>query len=55
MRLFIHLLFLIKTVSSNVIGIDLGSDSFKVAIVQPGTPLDIGKFHYISNIVFNSN
>jgi hypothetical protein len=27
---------------ANVIGIDFGSDSFKVALVQPGSPLDIG-------------
>jgi hypothetical protein len=27
----------------NVIGIDFGSDTMKVAIVQPGTPLEIGK------------
>ena len=27
--------------AGNVIGIDFGSDSMKVAIVQPGTPLEI--------------
>lgn len=35
----------IASVDSNVIGIDFASDSMKVAIVQPGTPLEIGK-HY---------
>jgi hypothetical protein len=28
---------------ANIIGIDVASDSIKVAIVQPGTPLEIGK------------
>lgn len=42
----IQLLFLVcavvvSVVQSNVIGIDLASDSMKVAIVQPGTPLEI--------------
>ncbi len=32
----------VSVVQSNVIGIDLASDSMKVAIVQPGTPLEIG-------------
>ena len=32
----------LAVISANVIGIDIGSDSFKVAIVQPGSPLDIG-------------
>ena len=27
---------------ANIIGIDFASDSIKVAIVQPGTPLEIG-------------
>jgi hypothetical protein len=35
--------FYFRFVDSNVIGIDFASDSFKVAIVQPGTPLEIGK------------
>lgn len=29
-------------VGGNVIGIDLATDSLKVSIVQPGTPLEIG-------------
>ena len=29
-------------VEANVIGIDFASDALKVAIVQPGTPLEIG-------------
>jgi quinol-cytochrome oxidoreductase complex cytochrome b subunit len=28
---------------ANIVGIDFASDSIKVAIVQPGTPLEIGK------------
>lgn len=28
---------------ANIIGIDFASDSIKVAIVQPGTPMEIGK------------
>ena len=32
--------------NANIIGIDFASDSIKVAIVQPGTPLEIGKFYY---------
>ena len=31
----------IKVVRANVIGIDFGSDSFKVSIIAPGNPLDI--------------
>lgn len=31
----------LSIVSGNVIGIDFASDSIKVAIVQPGTPLEI--------------
>jgi hypothetical protein len=41
----IQILFFFRLASlteSNVIGIDFGSDSFKVSIVQPGSPLDIG-------------
>lgn len=30
-----------KTTYGNVIGLDFGSDAMKVAIVQPGSPLDI--------------
>ena len=30
-------------VSANVIGIDFATDSLKVALIQPGTPLEIGK------------
>jgi hypothetical protein len=40
--IFIIFLGLLEKVSSNVIGIDFGSDSMKVAIVQPGSPLEIG-------------
>lgn len=29
-------------VNGNVIGIDFGSDTMKVAVVQPGTPFEIG-------------
>lgn len=36
------LLSLWKVVESNVIGLDFGSDSLKVALVQPGSPLEIG-------------
>ena len=36
----------LKETHADVIGIDLGSDTFKVAIVQPGSPLDIGFFYY---------
>jgi hypothetical protein len=35
----------VQLVSGNVIGLDFGSDSMKVAIVQPGTPLEIGLWH----------
>lgn len=31
-----------QTATANVIGIDMASDALKVAIVQPGTPLEIG-------------
>ena len=31
-----------SSVKANVIGIDFASDALKVAIVQPGTPLEIG-------------
>ena len=46
MKLLVYLslsivLLVIYTVSGNVIGLDFGSDSMKVAIVQPGTPLEI--------------
>jgi len=34
-------LFVVPIVNGNVIGLDFGSDSMKVAIVQPGTPLEI--------------
>jgi molecular chaperone DnaK (HSP70) len=33
--------FLCKFCDANVIGLDFGSDAMKVAIVQPGSPLDI--------------
>jgi hypoxia up-regulated 1 len=35
------LLGVLQSARSNVIGIDFASDSIKVAIVQPGTPLEI--------------
>jgi hypothetical protein len=34
---------LVRETSANVIGLDVGSDSMKIAIVQPGTPL--GMYH----------
>jgi hypothetical protein len=34
----------LQIVSANVIGLDFGSDSMKVALVQPGTPFEIGTF-----------
>lgn len=37
------LILLVSPVHSNVIGIDFATDALKVAIVQPGTPLEIGK------------
>ena len=33
---------ILASTRANVIGIDFASDAFKVAIVQPGTPLEIG-------------
>jgi len=30
-------------VGGNVLGIDFGSDSMKVAVIQPGKALEIGK------------
>ena len=33
---------LCSATDGNVIGLDFGSDAMKVAIVQPGSPLDIG-------------
>jgi hypoxia up-regulated 1 len=33
--------FLTSLVSASVIGIDFGTDWFKVSIVKPGVPLDI--------------
>lgn len=38
---FLILACLISIVNANVIGIDFGSDTMKVAIVQPGTPLEV--------------
>jgi hypothetical protein len=35
-------LTVVRRVTANVMGLDFGSDSMKVAIVQPGTPLEIG-------------
>lgn len=40
--LFVVASFLIRLTDGNVIGLDFGSDAMKVAIVQPGSPLDIG-------------
>ncbi len=42
------------SVSANVIGIDFASDSVKVALVKPGTPLEIGEFQSLSLIMFKS-
>jgi hypothetical protein len=39
----VALLNFIHNAHANIIGIDFASDSIKVAIVQPGTPLEIGK------------
>jgi hypothetical protein len=39
----VALLNLLGSAHANIIGIDFASDSIKVAIVQPGTPLEIGK------------
>ena len=52
---FIAVLVVISTTfvqqsRGNVIGIDFGSDSMKIAIVQPGTPLEIGTFPVIDSI-----
>ena len=41
LHVLFHDLTIWSTVTANVIGIDFASDSFKVAIVQPGTPLEI--------------
>ena len=38
----IYLSSFVHLVNCNVIGIDFGSDTMKVAIVQPGSPLEIG-------------
>ena len=35
---------LLRVTDGNVIGLDFGSDAMKVAIVQPGSPLDIGEY-----------
>lgn len=35
------LLSLLQSIAGNVIGLDLGSDSMKIGIVQPGSPLEI--------------
>jgi len=35
------LALVLGTVSANVIGLDFGSDAMKVALVQPGSPLEI--------------
>ncbi len=47
MKLFIVLVIafavVLQTVRSTIIGIDLASDALKVAIIQPGKPLEIGK------------
>lgn len=44
----VTLLTFLNNVHANILGIDFASDSIKVAIVQPGTPLEIGehsRFH----------
>ena len=33
-------------VTANVMSVDLGSDSMKIAIVQPGMPMEIGGLIY---------
>ena len=43
MLVVVALMLCMGRVSANVIGIDFASDSVKVAIVQPGTPLEIGR------------
>ena len=35
-------LAVVRRVAAHVMGRDFGSDTMKVAIVQPGTPLEIG-------------
>lgn len=40
--LIVVVTLLCKVTDGNVIGLDFGSDAMKVAIVQPGSPLDIG-------------
>lgn len=32
-------------ITANLISVDLGSDSMKIAIVQPGSPMEIGTLH----------
>ena len=41
--LFVVVALLGRVTDGNVIGLDFGSDAMKVAIVQPGSPLDIGQ------------
>jgi hypothetical protein len=43
LALFVCVAALLSKVQGNVIGLDFGSDAMKVAIVQPGSPLDIGQ------------
>jgi hypothetical protein len=39
-----YLLASFAIVGGNVMSVDLGSDSMKIAIVQPGMPMEIGMF-----------
>ncbi len=41
MRVLTTLLLLLPQIYASVIGIDYGTDWFKVSIVKPGVPLDI--------------
>lgn len=39
-------------IKANVIGIDLATDSLKVAMVQPGKSIDIGKINLLIYFIF---
>jgi hypothetical protein len=47
MKLFFVLIIAVavfcQSIKATIIGIDLASDALKVAIIQPGKPLEIGK------------
>jgi hypothetical protein len=38
---------LFKNINGSVVGIDFASDSMKIAIIQPGTPLEIGNLQQL--------